>query len=120
MSDLNTISDGIRAAFIAKNAARDEAISRSRELIRHCAEGIRAIHRREWDKADANLAAAAEAAPAVHPTGARSAAGGRAARTAARTTRAWGATIGGLSAAPRGSAARALGRTTLSDRVRIL
>ncbi|MEO8609703.1 MAG: haloacid dehalogenase [Chloroflexota bacterium] len=62
MSDLNTISDGIRAAFITKNAARDEAIARSRELIRHCAEGIRAIHRREWDKADAKLSAAAAAA----------------------------------------------------------
>jgi translin len=62
MSDLNTISDGIRAAFIAKNAARDEAIARSRELIRHCAEGIRAIHRREWDKADSKLSAAAAAA----------------------------------------------------------
>ncbi|MBZ0287905.1 MAG: haloacid dehalogenase, partial [Anaerolineae bacterium] len=62
MSDLNTISDDIRAAFIAKNSARDEAIARSRELIRHCAEGIRAIHRREWDKADAKLSAAAQAA----------------------------------------------------------
>jgi translin len=62
MSDLNTISEGIRAAFIAKNAARDEAIARSRELIRHCAEGIRAIHRREWDKADSKLSAAATAA----------------------------------------------------------
>jgi translin len=62
MSDLNTISDDIRAAFIAKNSARDEAIARSRELIRHCAEGIRAIHRREWDKADSKLSAAAAAA----------------------------------------------------------
>src|SRR5690349_5649157 len=62
MSELNTISDSIRAAFIAKNAARDEAIARSRELIRHCAEGIRAIHRREWDKADSKLSAAAAAA----------------------------------------------------------
>jgi len=61
MSDLNTVAEGIRAAFIAKNAARDEAIARSRELIRHCAEGIRAIHRREWDKADSKLAAAAAA-----------------------------------------------------------
>ncbi len=62
MSDLNSIADGIRTGFIAKNSARDEAISRSRELIRHCAEGIRAIHRREWDKADSKLAAAAAAA----------------------------------------------------------
>ncbi len=58
MSDLTAISDSIRAVFIAKNAARDEAIARSRELVRHCSEGIRAIHRHEWDKAEAKLAAA--------------------------------------------------------------
>lgn len=58
MSNLTTISDSIRAELTARNAARDEAINRSRELIRHCAEGIRAIHRREWDKADEKLSAA--------------------------------------------------------------
>ena len=51
MDNLNTISEGIRAAFVAKNAARDEAVNRSRELVRYCSEAIRAIHRREWDKA---------------------------------------------------------------------
>jgi translin len=55
MTDLNTIAETIRAAFIAKSSARDEAIARSRELIRHCAEAIRAMHRREWDKAEAKL-----------------------------------------------------------------
>ncbi|MBL8118493.1 MAG: haloacid dehalogenase [Anaerolineae bacterium] len=55
MDNLNAITDGIRAAFVAKNGARDEAINRSRELIRHCAEGIRAIHRREWEKAAEKL-----------------------------------------------------------------
>jgi len=58
MSDLTAISDGIRATLVTKNAARDSAIARSRELIRHCAEGIRAIHRREWEAAEAKLAAA--------------------------------------------------------------
>lgn len=58
MSDLNSISENIRAAMIAKNAARDGAITRSRELIRHCAESIRAIHRREWDIAETKMAAA--------------------------------------------------------------
>lgn len=52
---LNPIADAIRAAFVAKNAARDAAIARSRELIRFCAESIRAIHRREWDEAGAKL-----------------------------------------------------------------
>jgi translin len=58
MDDLLRISDSIRAAFVSKNAARDSAISRSRELIRHCAEAIRAVHRREWDTAQAKLSTA--------------------------------------------------------------
>lgn len=56
MNDLNTIAESIRETMTAKNAARDVAISSSRELIRHCAECIRAVHRREWDTADAKLA----------------------------------------------------------------
>jgi len=55
MEDLNPISDAIREIFETKNAARDDAISRSRTLIRHCSECIRAIHRREWEKADEKL-----------------------------------------------------------------
>ncbi len=62
MSDLNGIAETIRTAFEAKNAARDAAIARSREVIRHCAEGIRAIHRREWANAEAKLASAQAAA----------------------------------------------------------
>ena len=62
MSDLDSISEAIRTAFVAKNGARDAAISRSRELIRHCAESIRATHRHEWDNAQAKLATARAAA----------------------------------------------------------
>jgi translin len=62
MSSLDSISDSIRTAFIAKTAARDGAISRSRELIRHCAESIRATHRREWENAQAKLNTAQTAA----------------------------------------------------------
>ncbi|MDX2141522.1 MAG: haloacid dehalogenase [Chloroflexota bacterium] len=58
MSDLDRISEAIRSRFADKNAARDSAISRSRELIRVCSEAIRAIHRREWDAAAAKLAQA--------------------------------------------------------------
>lgn len=58
MNDLNPIAEMLRQALVSKNAARDEAINLSRELIRHCAEGIRAIHRREWEKAEAKLASA--------------------------------------------------------------
>lgn len=62
MDNLNTISEHIRAAFVTKNAARDEAVNRSRELIRHCSEAIRAIHRHEWDKAADKMTAAKAAA----------------------------------------------------------
>lgn len=65
MSDLNGIAESIRSAFETKNAARDAAIARSREVIRHCAEGIRAIHRREWVNAEAKLASAQAAANAM-------------------------------------------------------
>jgi len=53
---LNEISDALREELTAKNAARDAAIAQSRELIRHCAECIRAIHRREWGTADEKMA----------------------------------------------------------------
>lgn len=55
MDELNTIAEAIRAVFDAKNTARDRAISRSRELIRHCAEAIRAVHRHDWVLAESKL-----------------------------------------------------------------
>ncbi|NDJ61996.1 MAG: haloacid dehalogenase [Chloroflexi bacterium] len=48
--------------MVIKNEARDQAIARSRELIRLCAEAIRATHRHEWDNAQAKLAEARAAA----------------------------------------------------------
>lgn len=62
MSDLTRISEQIRSTFVAKNNARDHAITASRELIRHCSEAIRAVHRREWEAAEAKLAIAQTAA----------------------------------------------------------
>jgi translin len=53
--ELNAIADSVREVFTAQNTARDQAIARSRELIRHCAEAIRATHRRDWDLADEKL-----------------------------------------------------------------
>jgi translin len=47
--DLSDITGGLRETLTAQNTARDAAISQSRELIRRCAECIRAVHRREWD-----------------------------------------------------------------------
>jgi translin len=45
VQELDPLVDRIRAAFEAKNAARDQALQRSRELIRYCANTIRAVHR---------------------------------------------------------------------------
>jgi translin len=73
MSQYETITESVRAAFAAKSAARDAALSRSRELIRQCSECIRAVHRQEWDFAESRLetlrTAAAElrAVVAEHP-----------------------------------------------------
>jgi translin len=55
MDELNLIAETIREAMRTKNTARDTAINTSRELIRHCAECIRAIHRREFSQAEDKL-----------------------------------------------------------------
>jgi translin len=47
MSELEAIVEEIRAGFETKNAARDAALERSRALVRHCANAIRAAHRGE-------------------------------------------------------------------------
>ncbi len=58
MNHLETIAKRIQADFEARNDARDEALRRSRELIRLCATAIRASHRDEWDTARELLAQA--------------------------------------------------------------
>lgn len=55
MNNLDEICDAARDDLERRNAARDQAIVLSRQLIRHCSESIRAIHRRDWDGADAKL-----------------------------------------------------------------
>lgn len=62
---LQVIADAIREDFSAKNTARDTALARSRELIRRCAEAIRALHRRDWAEADARLALVGASADAM-------------------------------------------------------
>ena len=51
-STLTAISEHIRASFVAKTAARDAAVTVSRELIRYCSMAIRAAHRDEWEEAE--------------------------------------------------------------------
>ncbi len=56
MNNLSLVCDTIREDLELRNAARDQAIVLSRQLIRHCSESIRAIHRQDWDKVDKKLA----------------------------------------------------------------
>lgn len=62
MDKLGEIVERIRLNFDAKNEARDLALRRSRELIRCCANTIRATHRDEFDQAADLLATAQQAA----------------------------------------------------------
>lgn len=55
MDQLELLAEEIRQEFERVNAARDQAYQRSRELISLCARSIRAMHRSEWDTADALL-----------------------------------------------------------------
>jgi translin len=61
MPQLEAIGERIRSAFDARSAARDETLVLSREIIRTCANTIRAAHRGELDKARQMLRGAREA-----------------------------------------------------------
>jgi translin len=50
---LKPICEKIRRDFDSKDAAREQALSRAREVIRNSANAIRAIHRGEYDEANA-------------------------------------------------------------------
>ncbi len=51
MEKLETIADRIREDFETRNGVRDNALHRTRELIRLCGNAIRASHRDEWQEA---------------------------------------------------------------------
>jgi translin len=59
---LDAIIEYAQAYLESKNRARDQALARSRQLIRHCALAIRAVHRGERDGAAELLNTAREAA----------------------------------------------------------
>ncbi len=50
---IQAVADAAREALAAKNQAREAALTRCREAIRHSANGIRAVHRGEYDAAAA-------------------------------------------------------------------
>ncbi|HZO31441.1 MAG TPA: haloacid dehalogenase [Chloroflexota bacterium] len=58
MTGLDEIERWARAEFETRNAAREKALSQSRELIRTCANTIRAVHRRDFEQARTLLASA--------------------------------------------------------------
>ncbi|MBN1660049.1 MAG: haloacid dehalogenase [Anaerolineae bacterium] len=58
---MDQIVEQIRDEFETKNAVRDAALQRSRTLIRHCANAIRATHREDFEEARALLDVAAQA-----------------------------------------------------------
>ena len=62
MNNLGQICEALREDLEERNAARDQAIVLSRQLVRHCSESIRAIHRRDLEGADRKLAQAKDGA----------------------------------------------------------
>ena len=60
MDNLDAILDGVREAMNATNAAREHALTLSRELIRFSANAIRAVHREEFERAQTLLGEARE------------------------------------------------------------
>jgi translin len=62
LDQLQSIVDSICEELEAKNAVRDETLRRSRQLIRHCANSIRASHRDDFADAEALLVTARAAA----------------------------------------------------------
>ena len=57
-NNLEVLSDRIRESFEQQNAIRDEALAQSRDLTRHAARAIRAIHRDDTHLAQEHLAKA--------------------------------------------------------------
>ena len=72
-SNLDAIVEGIRARFVSKNQAREQAVPLCREALRHSANAIRAVHRGEFEAAQelieraAGLLREARAALRDHP-----------------------------------------------------
>ncbi len=62
IEELQVIVDSVNQAFEAKSAVRDRTLTRSRELIRYCANSIRATHRGDDAEAQRLLQAARTAA----------------------------------------------------------
>jgi len=60
LEELSAICQKIRDNFDTKDAARERGLSISREVIRNSANAIRAVHRQEYEEAQALMEATAE------------------------------------------------------------
>lgn len=58
MHKLEDIAERIRQDFEARTTARDQALSQTRTLTRHCANAIRAVHRGEFARVEHELESA--------------------------------------------------------------
>ena len=58
MIHLEEIAERIRESFDAKTSARDQTLTQTRTIIRHCANAIRAAHRDEHEQVLVNLESA--------------------------------------------------------------
>lgn len=56
--NLDSIANQIRQSFLAKDAARERVLPLCREVIRHCSNAIRAVHRQEFEEATGLLQSA--------------------------------------------------------------
>lgn len=65
VDQLEHAAEAIRSEMETISAARDAALARSRELIRHCAAAIKAVHRENWEEARQGLDQVREAARAL-------------------------------------------------------
>lgn len=60
VEDLEAIAAELRPQFVAEDEAREKALRSCRQVIRHSADAIRAVHRQEHDKARQLLGSAHE------------------------------------------------------------
>lgn len=66
--NLESISRRIRAAFTAKDEARERALPLCREVIRYSSDAIRSVHRQEFKQAEELLKSARDALKVVRQT----------------------------------------------------
>ena len=60
VEDLEIIASELRPYFAAEDEAREKALRSCRQVIRHSADAIRAVHRQQHDKAEQLLSSASD------------------------------------------------------------